>query len=142
MWYQLNAENRVIGLRYEEPPIQDANLWVYTTLEFPENFEDYVLIGDEFVKQPIESTSQPASASEVISALVQTSPQTVLPLLPDDVVSRMYNFFPDWVETEYYAKDSIVSYDDVLYKCIVSHNSPPKTVPTISKYWEKVVKEV
>jgi len=142
MWYQLNAENRVIGLRYEEPPIQDTNLWTYTTLEFPENFEDYVLIGDEFVKQPIESTSQPASASDVISALVQNSPQTVLPLLPDDVVSRMYNFFPDWVETEYYAKDSIVSYDDVLYKCIVSHNSTPKTVPTISKYWEKVVKEV
>ena len=80
IWIQLGEENRVVGLRFEDPPDVDLDLW--EPYDFPEeyyeNFNLYRIVGGELVYDPSQSHQDAiaeAERSELISRLLASLPE-------------------------------------------------------------------
>lgn len=80
IWIQLGEENRVVGLRFEEPPDVDLDLW--EPYDFPEeHYEDfafYRIVDGGLVYDPSESHQDAiaeAERSELISRHLASLPE-------------------------------------------------------------------
>lgn len=80
IWIQLGEENRVVGLRFEEPPDVDLDLW--EPYDFPEeHYEDfrlYRIVGGEIVYDPPQSYQDAIAdeeRSEILSGLLASLPE-------------------------------------------------------------------
>ena len=80
IWIQLGEESRVVGLRFEDPPEADLDLW--EPHDFPEeHYEDfslYRIVGGELVYDPPQSYLDgvtEAERSELITRLLASLPE-------------------------------------------------------------------
>ena len=82
IWVQLSSDSRVLGLRFEEPPLIDADLW--EPYDFPqEHYEDfnlYRVVDGELLYDPPQSYKDGIEEAERTSAI-----QTVIDSMPEIV---------------------------------------------------------
>ena len=89
---------------------------------------------------------RPLTPEEVISQLLQSSPE-IVDALPDEAVARMPQYFQEWSGNEVaYSVGNIVSYgqsvdsDGATYRCLQAHTSQSAWTPTDApSLWAKVL---
>ena len=60
--------------------------------------------------------------------------------LSDEDAIEAVNLFPNWIKDKSYTKDERVKYNDILYKCLISHTSQVSWTPDNSpSLWAKVL---
>lgn len=60
--------------------------------------------------------------------------------LSDEDAIEAVNLFPNWIKDKSYIKDERVKYNDILYKCLISHTSQVSWTPENSpSLWAKVL---
>ena len=61
-------------------------------------------------------------------------------MLSDNEALETPELFPRWLEDAAYSIDDRVRYEDVLYKCLIAHNSQPQWTPTAApSLWTEVL---
>lgn len=59
--------------------------------------------------------------------------------LTDEQALELPEAFPAWASGHYYTRDERVRYDNVLYKCVQTHDSLPDwTPPSVPALWTEV----
>ena len=141
MWYQIDGDNYIVAIRYEEPAPQDADIWEWFEGTIPDAFNGYKLIDGSLVYDPPPEPPIPVSPAEVLGLLIEAKQDELLPLIPDDVVERMESWFPEWDGASHaYEIGNIVSYGYVLYRCIQAHTSQQTWNPVdAASLWAKVI---
>lgn len=60
--------------------------------------------------------------------------------LSDEDAIEAVNLFPNWIKDKSYTKDERVKYNDILYKCLISHTSQVSWTPDNSpSLWTRVL---
>ena len=60
--------------------------------------------------------------------------------LSDEDAIEAVNLFPNWANNKAYTKDERVKYNDILYKCLISHTAQANWTPDNSpSLWTKVL---
>lgn len=60
--------------------------------------------------------------------------------LSDEDAIEAVNLFPNWANNKAYTKDERVKYNDILYKCLISHTAQVNWTPDNSpSLWAKVL---
>ena len=60
--------------------------------------------------------------------------------LSDEDAIEAVNLFPNWIKDKSYIKDERVKYNDILYKCLISHTSQVSWTPENSpSLWARVL---
>ena len=60
--------------------------------------------------------------------------------LSDEDAIEAVNLFPNWIKDKSYIKDERVKYNDILYKCLISHTSQVSWTPDNSpSLWARVL---
>lgn len=60
--------------------------------------------------------------------------------LSDEDAIEAVNLFPNWANNKAYTKDERVKYNDILYKCLISHTSQVSWTPDNSpSLWTRVL---
>lgn len=142
MWYQVDEDSYIVGIRYEDPEPQDADIWSWFDGEIPDAFNGYKLVDGSLVYDPPPAPPIPVSPAEVLGLLIEAKQDEFLPLIPDDVVERMESWFPEWDGGSHaYEVGNIVSYGYVLYRCVQAHTSQQTWNPIDAvSLWAKVIK--
>lgn len=142
MWYQVDGDSYIVGIRYEDPEPQDADIWSWFDGEIPDTFNGYKLVDGSLVYDPPPAPPIPVSPAEVLGLLIEAKQDELLPLIPDDVVKRMESWFPEWDgESHAYEVGNIVSYGYVLYRCVQAHTSQQTWNPIDAvSLWAKVIR--
>ena len=141
-YIQLDADSRIIAIAHaEENP--DPDLWVECemTEKQVDAFNDYLLVDGKLVHDPLVRQPIPVTTEEVLGILIEAQQDTMLPLIPDDIIERMESWFPEWNgEGHAYEVGNIVSYGWVLYRCIQAHTSQQGWNPVdAASLWAKVL---
>lgn len=142
MWYQVDGDSYIVGIRYEDPEPQDADIWSWLDGAIPDAFNGYKLVDGSLVYDPPPAPPIPVSPAEVLGLLIEAKQDELLPLIPDDVVERMESWFPEWDGGSHaYEVGNIVSYGYVLYRCVQAHTSQQTWNPIDAvSLWAKVIK--
>ena len=61
-------------------------------------------------------------------------------MLSDNEALETPELFPRWLEDAAYSVDDRVRYEDILYKCLIAHNSQPQWTPIAApSLWAEVL---
>ena len=142
-YVQIGADDRIVAVAHaDENP--DAEIWkeIELTEEQLGHFDDYRVVDDEVVYDPIPHQPAPVSTEEVLGILIEAQQDELLPLIPDSVIERMESWFPEWDgDGHAYEVGNLVTYGYVLYRCVQAHTSQQTWNPVdAASLWAKVIK--
>lgn len=139
-WIQTDEHGRVVGVRTEEPPEADADLWDPFEGDVPERFSDWVLGSDgTLAYDPRMDPVEGATPGEVLGALFAATP-SLAESVPDDTLCRMWDYLPAWDERGIYSAGSLVSVGTNVYRCLQSHAAQESWSPDgAPSLWARVL---